>query len=530
MKPSPRRPLEQAVDRRRLGAGELAEPARRLAGRRAQPHACAAARAARSTSARIVCVLPVPGPPVRIDSRCSSAWSTACHCSSVRTTRRRRPLDASPRSARLGVEQLAHAARQPPLDRRRSTRVDDAVVLVDEPPAAASVVDAVVDVGAEQPRARGTRARRAAGGSGRRPRPRAARGRCPASSRAGSSGGVPSARASASAVAKPMPSTSVAAYGSVCSCSIAPGPERAEDPRRGRRRARRAPRGTAAPRAARRCVLPRARPPRPSRRSPIPGTSPSAPRGSRSIASSTSRAVAVEQPRGARGPDVLDRVQVARARASSPVGLARRGRARRRTAARACGARASRPPTSTVSPAWTWASGPVSVTSSPSSVTPASTAKSSSSTLAHRHHLDRQLLHRPRDAYARRGSGRCDTVPRMADLGAHPHRDRHAVRRRPAASTRRRSSTSCATSATHGSDGVVVCGTTGEAPTLTDEEHLRLIELAVQERPRRHDGRRRHRLQRHAPRGPHDRARDRARRRRDPHRHAVLQQAQPRAG
>jgi 4-hydroxy-tetrahydrodipicolinate synthase len=35
----------------------------------------------------------------------------------------------------------------------------------------------------------------------------------------------------------------------------------------------------------------------------------------------------------------------------------------------------------------------------------------------------------------------------------------------------------------HGSDGVVVCGTTGEAPTLTDEEHLRLIELAVRERP-----------------------------------------------
>jgi 4-hydroxy-tetrahydrodipicolinate synthase len=35
----------------------------------------------------------------------------------------------------------------------------------------------------------------------------------------------------------------------------------------------------------------------------------------------------------------------------------------------------------------------------------------------------------------------------------------------------------------HGSDGVVVCGTTGEAPTLSDEEHLRLIELAVRERP-----------------------------------------------
>jgi 4-hydroxy-tetrahydrodipicolinate synthase len=33
----------------------------------------------------------------------------------------------------------------------------------------------------------------------------------------------------------------------------------------------------------------------------------------------------------------------------------------------------------------------------------------------------------------------------------------------------------------HGSDGLVVCGTTGEATTLTDEEHLRVIELAVQQ-------------------------------------------------
>jgi 4-hydroxy-tetrahydrodipicolinate synthase len=37
--------------------------------------------------------------------------------------------------------------------------------------------------------------------------------------------------------------------------------------------------------------------------------------------------------------------------------------------------------------------------------------------------------------------------------------------------------------AEHGSDGFVVCGTTGEAPTLTDEEHLALIDLAVRERP-----------------------------------------------
>jgi len=38
--------------------------------------------------------------------------------------------------------------------------------------------------------------------------------------------------------------------------------------------------------------------------------------------------------------------------------------------------------------------------------------------------------------------------------------------------------------AEHGSDGFVVCGTTGEAPTLADDEHLRVIELAVQQRPK----------------------------------------------
>jgi 4-hydroxy-tetrahydrodipicolinate synthase len=33
----------------------------------------------------------------------------------------------------------------------------------------------------------------------------------------------------------------------------------------------------------------------------------------------------------------------------------------------------------------------------------------------------------------------------------------------------------------HGSDGLVVCGTTGEAATLTDEEHLAVVALAVEE-------------------------------------------------
>jgi 4-hydroxy-tetrahydrodipicolinate synthase len=35
----------------------------------------------------------------------------------------------------------------------------------------------------------------------------------------------------------------------------------------------------------------------------------------------------------------------------------------------------------------------------------------------------------------------------------------------------------------NGSDGVVVCGSTGEAATLSDDEHLRVVELAVSERP-----------------------------------------------
>src|SRR5689334_8361455 len=37
--------------------------------------------------------------------------------------------------------------------------------------------------------------------------------------------------------------------------------------------------------------------------------------------------------------------------------------------------------------------------------------------------------------------------------------------------------------AANGSDGAVVCGTTGEASTLSDEEHLRVVQLAVENRP-----------------------------------------------
>jgi 4-hydroxy-tetrahydrodipicolinate synthase len=40
----------------------------------------------------------------------------------------------------------------------------------------------------------------------------------------------------------------------------------------------------------------------------------------------------------------------------------------------------------------------------------------------------------------------------------------------------------------HGSDGLVLCGTTGEASTLTDEEQLRVIELGVTEARPAHRG------------------------------------------
>src|SRR5688572_23852545 len=33
----------------------------------------------------------------------------------------------------------------------------------------------------------------------------------------------------------------------------------------------------------------------------------------------------------------------------------------------------------------------------------------------------------------------------------------------------------------HGSDGIVVAGTTGESPTLSDDETLRLLEIALDE-------------------------------------------------
>ena len=181
----------------------------------------------RSTSARIVCVLPVPGRPVRIERRCSTRVRDRLPLGVGRDegaarsgARTRRPRGGA---APAATPRARARCAQPPLDRVHH-RVEDAAVLVDELPGGGERRRGGPRVGAEQPpRALEQLAARqvaVAVALGLVQRVDAGRRR----SATGASGGVPSARASASAVAKPMPSTSVVAYGSVCSISMQPGP------------------------------------------------------------------------------------------------------------------------------------------------------------------------------------------------------------------------------------------------------------------------------------------------------------------
>jgi len=126
--------------------------------------------------------------------------------------------------------------------------------------------------------------------------------------RDGASGGVPRARASASAVAKPIPSTSVVAYGSVQHLDRA-GAERAVDARGGGGRnavaleeqPHRPQRALLLPRAHRRADLPLADPRHLAQR---------AVRVAVDGVEDALDAVAVDEPGGAADADVLDRVQV----------------------------------------------------------------------------------------------------------------------------------------------------------------------------------------------------------------------------
>ena len=71
----------------------------------------------------------------------------------------------------------------------------------------------------------------------------------------------------------------------------------------------------------------------------------------------------------------------------------------------------------------------------------------------------------------------------MSDLGSDPDGDRHPVRRATGRVNEESFVALMHHLAENGSDGFVVAGTTGEASTLTDDEQLGLIELAVAERP-----------------------------------------------
>ena len=104
----------------------------------------------------------------------------------------------------------------------------------------------------------------------------------------------------------------------------------------------------------------------------------------------------------------------------------------------------------------------------------------------------------------------------MPGLRRPPHRRGHAVPRRRARG-RRGGGGLWQYLFDHGSDGLVIAGTTGEATTLTDEEHVGLVALACRRWATR-EHRRRRRLQRHAPRVRADRAGHRRRRRRGPRR------------
>ena len=207
-KPSSGDVLEQPVDRRRRRARDLGQPARRLAGRRAQAH----------------------GALLRVQEVDERAHRHRLAGARAAGEDRQPALEHGAHHRPLGVgggEARRSGARSRPgagAARRRCssrtwrasrvstpcmTRVEDAVALDHQPAAGGELVDAVVGVGAEQAAARARPARRGGGGSGRRSRPRAARGAARRRGAPGSPAGVPSAWASASAVAKPMPSSSV---------------------------------------------------------------------------------------------------------------------------------------------------------------------------------------------------------------------------------------------------------------------------------------------------------------------------------
>ena len=182
---------------------------------------------------RIVAVLPVPGPPVTIDSREAKAASTAAACSGagdeVRRRRRSRGgLQRRPRSCeqrvdrqrQLLLERRGRRAGRPTACRRRPARARSRAWSAMSCSSAAS--------GARRRRpgspAPSTPAPGSAGTSSRRARPRSSTWTTAARRRPGASGPIPAARAIVSAIWNPTPNTLVSSYGRLRTISCARSP------------------------------------------------------------------------------------------------------------------------------------------------------------------------------------------------------------------------------------------------------------------------------------------------------------------
>ena len=225
-----------------------------------------------------------------------------------------------------------------------------------------------------------------------------------------------------------------------------------------------------------------------------------APRGPTCLTAPRQRQQRVRRSTGSAAATPLDRELAAVARVLAP-----RAAGRRR-----------------VSPSCTWASGPVSVTSSPSSVDAASTAKSPSGAASARattRARSSRLGSRGRassglSAAGRRLASACDIACASVDTSVvdrrrHPDRDRHAVRRR----RRRRRGGVRRPAAPPGRPRL------GRLRRLRHDRRggdadrrrapARSSSWPSRERPAGLHDHRRHRLQRHPPRRPPDRARDR---------------------
>ena len=203
--------------RRRARSTRPSAARRGRSARRARP--TRPARAAAAQISRIVAVLPVPGPPVTIDSREPNAARTAAHCSGAGTRSssggargRREPRLRRRASARTLLRQLR-------LERRglRAVRPDRSVAIDFEH----QLAGVRPSRAAAPPAAARRAARRRVAASSRH---RQARRAVPlrlgehvhhagARARAGESAATPPARAIVSAIWKPTPNTLVSSYG-----------------------------------------------------------------------------------------------------------------------------------------------------------------------------------------------------------------------------------------------------------------------------------------------------------------------------